>query len=688
MSRLSLAAVFAPVLFVAGAGVLAQDPAADIQKALSQCREFLLEEYPADIPEAERLAQSLRSDGSWADVDYESKDRSSWPASDHVERALTLARASANKAVSEQQRQSLLKSVHAALAWWRQHDLKCPNWWHNRIGVPRKLCEIAILLGGENTPEELGYLEMCVTTRSKVGDSTAQNRVWLAGINLMYGLVRGDAQLVGDSASTIFAEAAVSYGKEGIQPDYSFHQHGAQMQFGNYGMSFALDQTRWWSVLRGTGWAMPAAGRQVLRRYILDGQNWVVWKGFMDISCCGRALAPGVQESRGARVAAAVSRMASLDPEKEADHKAFLRRNTSGGENDLIGCRHFWRSDYLVHRRRDLCVTLKMCSRRVKGSESLNGQNLSGYHLADGVTYFYRRGDEYKDIFPLWNWRMLPGVTCAQERGPMPRFGSYRLDSDFVGAVTDGTNACAALDYSRDGVSARKAWFFAGDRIACLGAGISAAENVKAAVATTVNQCLLRGSVRTSDGKAESEQGYGVQVYANLRCVEHDGLRYTFPSAQGVKLSVQKRTGNWSSVANTPAMPKEDVHGDVFTLSIEHGSRPSDGSYSYIVSPADEAAGPNVDILSNTPALQAVRFDGRIVGAVFYEAGRMEYAPGRSLQVDSPCIVLVNTSSGEPAVTVADPTQKLRSLSVEVDGKRREVNLPAEGEAGKSVSVE
>ncbi len=668
------------------AGSSADNPVSDVDKAIRQCRSFLLEEHAADAAQAVLYAESQSDDGSWPDMDYSSKDRSGWPPSIHVDRVLSMA-AFCGQASSTAQRASVIESIHRALAYWRQNDFKCPNWWHNRIGVPRKLCEIAILLGEESRSEELDYLQMCVTTRSKVGDSTAQNRVWLAGINLMYGLIRRDEELIQSSASTIFAEVEVARSREGIQSDYSFHQHGPQLQFGNYGTSFVLDQIRWWTVLQGTKWAMPESRMLVLRRYILDGLNWVVWKGFLDISCCGRALAPDVQTSRAARIAAAAGRAAMLDSSESESYRSFVRRNAPEGDNDLVGCRYFWRSDYLVYRRKDFCATLKMCSARVKGAESLNGQNLSGYYLADGVTYYYRRGDEYKDIFPLWNWRMLPGVTCAQQKGPMPRFGSYKLDSEFVGGVSDGMNGCAALDYRRDGVSARKAWFFAGDQVICLGAGIRADEKTTSPVATTVNQCLLRGVVRIGDGKVDTERGYGVQVFTGLQWVEHDGLRYSFPSAQGVKLSIQKRTGNWSEVANTPSMPKEDAAGSVFALSIEHGARPTDASYAYVVSPAGDAAGPHYSILSNTPELQAARFGDDIVGAVFYEPGRLEYAEGRSIRVGAPCLVLIEISGAEPVVRVADPTKKLTSLEVEVGGKKFAVGLPSEGEAGKSVVV-
>ena len=62
---------------------------------------------------------------------------------------------------------------------------------------------------------------------------TGQNKVWLAGNVMMRALLQNDAGLVKMARDTIVSEIVT--GKvEGIKDDWSFHQHGAQQQFGNY----------------------------------------------------------------------------------------------------------------------------------------------------------------------------------------------------------------------------------------------------------------------------------------------------------------------------------------------------------------------------------------------------------------------------------------------------------------------
>ena len=66
---------------------------------------------------------------------------------------------------------------------------------------------------------------------------TGQNKVWLAGNVMTRALLQNDRQLVKAARDTIASEIFVGR-EEGIKSDWSFHQHGPQQQFGNYGMSF------------------------------------------------------------------------------------------------------------------------------------------------------------------------------------------------------------------------------------------------------------------------------------------------------------------------------------------------------------------------------------------------------------------------------------------------------------------
>lgn len=636
-------------------------------------------EASPDATRAREYARTLRDDGSWADIDYASPARSSWPPSLHYTRMLSMIAAARRAATAAADRSELVEAVHRAFGFWMRHDFTCPNWWYNQIGGPKLLATTALLLGDDLKPEEFDYVTRTVLPRAKIG-MTGQNRIWLAGNTLMLGLLESDASTVDQAAAAIWAEVAVVPG-EGIQPDFSFHQHGPQQQFGNYGMAFAVEICRWGVVLRGTRWALARDPLAAFRGFLLDGEAWVNWRGAMDISACGRQFMPHSPVEKATTIARVMGNAAVIDPPFADAYRAFVARNRPEARNDLVGERDFWRSDYVIHRRPHFAATLKLSSVRVIGAESLNSENLLGYHLADGTLYLYRRGDEYSDIFPVWDWQRLPGVTCAiQENGP-PKFREVRGARAFVGGVTDGQNGCAALDFERDGVSARKAWFFDRDAIVCLGMGITAGPGQR--VMTSVNQCLRRGPVTVQPtGGAAYTLDARHEVSATVDWVEHDGWRYTFLVPSAVEIAAGPQTGNWKRVFSNPATPPEAVTRDVFSLAIPHDTASGPQSYAYAITPAGVAA--KIDF-ENARELQEVRFADGSSGMVFWAPGSAEAEMRSPIAVDQPSLAW--RAGATDKVFVAEPTQKLARLTVTIDGVAHAVALPSGGEAGRSIEV-
>jgi chondroitin AC lyase len=666
---------------------------ADLEVARLQFREFHLggaavpvgnltlkdtnEAVPV-VAQAVEFARRLGEDGSWRDIDYASQARSGWPPSIHYTRILAMVAAAQANGESAAERARLLAAVHRAFAFWIARDFVCPNWWYNQIGAPKLFATIGLLLGDELAPAERAYLTTVMLPRAKIA-MTGQNRVWLAGNTLMLGLLSGNEAMVNDAATTIWHEVAVTTG-EGIQPDFSFHQHGPQQQFGNYGMALAVEICRWGTILRGTRWAMPAEKLAAYRGFLLDGEAWTLWRGRMDISACGRQLMPRQTPQKAETITQVMQNVAVFDPPEADRYRRIVTNERGGGVNDFVGERVFWRSDYVVHRRSDFCATLKLCSKRVVGAESLNSENLLGYHLADGALYVYARGDEYDDIFPVWDWRKIPGVTCAQGDGEPPRFREVRGANDFVGGVTDGRAGVAALDFARDGVAAKKAWFFTDNGVVCLGHAITAPAGTT--VATTINQVRLRGPVTAKRASQPvATLATGEETLAGVEWIEHDGWRYSFLEPAAVHVRIGPRTGNWHRVFDNPETPRADVTENLFTLWIDHGVGPTGGSYAYAVTRAGEPG--LTQVVVNSPERQVVRLAPDQSGLVFWTAGAAAIGGSGEAAADSPCVVL---TCGSGAV-VADPTQRITALGLTIDGVRRDVALPQGGDAGRSVAV-
>lgn len=113
-------------------------------------------------------------------------------------------------------------------------------------------------------------------------------------------------------------------------------------------------------------------------------------------------------------------------------------------------------------------------------------------------------------------------------------------------------------------------------------------------------------------------------------------------------------------------------------LWINHGKNPSGEKYAYVMLPgktAEEtkayAQNPDIEILQNTPKLQAVRENNLgITQIVFWEAGEYD-----GIKVNQPMMVMIRTKAdGIKEISVSDPTQKLKSAQLTVEGRYNAVS--------------
>jgi chondroitin AC lyase len=676
---------------------------------VSKLRGHFVEAYTRGAPEAKTVQgyiEALRPDGSWPDVDYANREPGSWSTARHVSRLLSMAAAYSRPGHPLAGNAELRAAILKGLGHWTQNDYVNPNWWYNQIGVPQTMAPILVLMG-DTVPAELREQTMQrVLGRSRMG-MTGQNKVWLAEIAFMKGLSANDPDLMAKAREQILSELRVTT-QEGIQPDYSFHQHGPQQQWGNYGGAFGSDMIHWANIFQGTSYALTPEQVEVLRHYLQEGPAWALWKGGMDISGCGRQIFRNCQSSKGRSALRQLESMKSLDPAEAEAYARLISSGSEAGANTVIGNRHFWRSDMTLHRRPTWYASVKMSSTRVIGAETCNGENLLGLHLGDGVTYFYRTGAEYEDLFPVWDWRRLPGTTCLQDDGSLvPNGKACRGRSDFVGGLSGGECGLAAMEYLRDGLRARKAWFFLDRAVVCLGAGIDC--SAPETVLTSINQCVLNGRVTIGADQQSREIEKGLHSLDRLKWVHHDGIGYVFPNPMTATVAAQTQKGDWHRVHSRES--SRSVERDVFSLWIDHGAKPHDAQYAYVVIPdADVAAMPSlcdslpVTILQQTASTLAVASqDRKLIQAVFFEPGRVTWGANSSLEVQAPCLVALDSTAAAPRLHVADPTHTRQAVKLWLSGKytgsaaqydeiRKQtevtVNLPLEGFAGQTVNLE
>ena len=426
----------------------------------------------------------------------------------------------------------------------------------------------------------------------------------------------------------------------------------------------------------------------ILEGYLLDGEQWMSRGDRMDYSACGREIT-----RRGAGNASGYARacrdLLTLNPPRPKELEAFALRI---GEpplkqtQPLVGNRAYWRVDYVAHHRPGYLVSVRMTSKRLLQTEVVNEENLLGKHLSDGLTYLYRDGDEYYDIFPVWDWQKLPGTTVAQDGNPKTR-GGARGETDFAGGVSDGMDGLAAMDFKRGPLSARKSWLMVDEGFLAVGAGITSSGD--APVVTTLNQCLLRSDVTWEDAAGRHTAKTADQDLKAVRWLHNDQTGYLFLEPTDVHLKAGEQQGNWYLISH--AQRKDEVAKAVFSAWIDHGVKPQNASYAYLVLPGasvDELAKladqPPAKLVVNGPEAQVLS-SGKLVAVAAYQAGAVDTPLGK-MMVDRPCLVMARATAEGLAVSVADPAHGTDPITVTIDALKHTFELPGDLRAGETVS--
>ena len=646
------------------------------EKGSDQVVVELFQRYPSN-PETIRAFLSGQTDeGSWPDINYADKKRSGWEPRIHTERILELVRLYHTKESSYYHSPDVGKAVHKALGWWFAHKPVCLNWWYNQIGVPKTLGTACLLFEAELTPAEReGAIEVLENARFGM---TGQNKVWLAGNVLMRALLQNDFSLAKQARDSIVSEI-VTGRPEGIQPDWSFHQHGPQQQFGNYGLSFLSSMSFYSGIFAGTSLKLADNQLEIVRRLTDEGYRWILWKGTLDISALGRQFFQMSQIHKALGAAfAAVELGGGESSSCNATAKALCEENYGDAPvNTLIGNKHFYCSNYTIHRRPTWMLSVKMASRQIIGTETLNGDNMKGFYSADGATYLYQDGREYLDIFPLWDWRKLPGVTSFDTDASVP-VSPARNQSDFVGGLSNGQQGMTVMDLNRAGIQGSKAWIFTDNFVLCLGAGIKADSTL--AVTTAIEQCYRRGDLlllddnvwRAIDGRKQ------VSGQKEARFFHHNTGYIVWGDRMKAVASTEHRTGRWHDIMQM--YPPKDVTGEVAQLYLNHGKNPRDASYQYVLLPdADCEKTERFDLKE----VNVLRTDHR-AQAVALKDGHCWIAARQPIDLMLPADVQVRIKTpgiyqiapdknGKYNVLWTSPAQQYRGASLQIDGK--EMNL-------------
>ncbi|MBO9561510.1 MAG: hypothetical protein J7621_02005 [Niastella sp.] len=645
------------------------------------------------------LVKTIRPDGTWPGIDYKDVSRTGFQHKDHLENMLALARAYKKAGTSFHQNEEVKKTFSAALDFWLANDFRCDNWWWNEMGTPNLMINTLLVMDSSLTEKQRheGWLIAHRANMETFGARPGGDLMPIAGMFAKQGLFLMNDDTLSKALKAMQADIKISTGR-GLKPDMSFHHRTDNViSTLTYGSNYASSFAYWAAKTAGTKFSYSDQLLQLVVNYFLDGIcQSLVYRTWPDPGAMNRDI----------------SRRNALEQEDNSLPQNLLTATTWRAKElqevldvrngktkpNFTRDRYFWYSHYYTHQRPSYFASVRMHSARANNMEEPhNEEGIRNHFYGDGSLFTSRTAHEFNNIFPVWDWRKIPGATIMQKPEiPHWRQLAKKGLTDFSGGVSDGTYGVAAFDFAsvHDPLKAHKSWFFFDKEIVCLGAAIIA--DTAMPVATTLNQCLLNGQVVVNSQNKNTTLQTGKHTLQNVSWVLHDSIAYIFPQAANVQLSNTEATGSWRQINHQAWATDEPVKRNVFTLWLDHGVQPQNAGYAWIVVPNMSATSTAayskqqpVKIIANTAGLQAVQHTAlERTGIVFYKAGSIKINDKLTLATNQPCIVMVKAKGTTvSAIAVTDPTQKLNNLQLKVNERMIEVELPKGAEAGSSVIV-
>jgi chondroitin AC lyase len=647
-------------------------------------RRVLAELMKSDLDDGrvETIIDKMNEDGSFQGLNYKDLSRTaSFPQRQHTYDLVYLAKAYKKKSSKFYKSKKLKEIIIRGLKYWVDNDFVGDNWHNNQISTPTYLVNLMLIVGDE-LPVNLVDKAQTIIGRANMNASGARpsgDRIVIAGILAKNLLFTGDKEEFDIIIEIIEGEVKFSTGKRGMQHDFSFHHRTDRVNnttsygYGKYANAFG----EWSWYVANTKYAFSEEKINQLVDYYLDGvYKQLVYGVYIDISVKNRSISS--KSSFEPRGISEIEKLLESTDYRKNELEEIIKLRKGEAKPSLSFSKFFWQTEHFVFQRPNFYTTVRMFSTRNRNMEQpYNGPGITTHHRADGTNYLMLKGDEYNNIWPVYDWQKISGTTTMQKpkiHGPE----NIQLDglTDFVGAVTDGLYGAVAFDFKspHDLMEAKKSWFFFDEEYVCLGTDIKSRPNMP--VTTTINQVLMKSDVTIKQNDEVRKIQKGNRELNSVKWVCQDKIGYIFPDTTTINLSNQVEQGRWSDITDQKSISEEIVSEEVFMLWFDHGKSPDSASYEYIVVPdvceqelmETSINNRGIEILSNTSTVQAVKNSNLgICQIAFYKAGEIEISKGLKVRMDSQGMAMLKLKGDRiEELTISDPSRKLSRVIITV----------------------
>ncbi|WP_347085399.1 polysaccharide lyase 8 family protein [Staphylococcus aureus] len=509
------------------------------------------------------------------------------------------------------------------------------NWWDYEIGTPRALTNTLILLKEDFTDEEKKKYTAPIKTfapdsdkiLSSVGkpeQAKGGNLVDISKVKLLESIIEEDKDMMKnsiDSFNKVFTYVqSNATGKErnGFYKDGSYIDHQDVPYTGAYGVVLLEGISQMMPMIKETPFNDKTQNNTTLKSWIDDGFLPLIYKGeMMDLSR-GRAISREneTSHSTSATVMKSLLRLSdAMDESTKAKYKQIVKTSvksdSSYKQNDYLSSysdiskmksliedstistngltqqlKIYNDMDRVTYHNKELdfAFGLSMTSKNVARYESINGENLKGWHTGAGMSYLYNSDvKHYRDNF--WataDMTRLPGTTTLND---MPSTNT-KNDNSFVGGTKfDEQHASIGMDYENQDktLTAKKSYFILNDKIVFLGTGIKSTGSSENPITTIENRKaneykLYKDDIENTTSNDNTQETHSVFLESSDT---KKNIGYHFLDKP--KISVKKEThiGKWKDINNSQSNTQKN--DDYYEVTQTHNT--SDSKYAYVLYP-------------------------------------------------------------------------------------------------------
>ncbi|HCZ3061539.1 TPA: polysaccharide lyase 8 family protein, partial [Staphylococcus aureus] len=474
------------------------------------------------------------------------------------------------------------------------------NWWDYEIGTPRALTNTLLLLNGDISNDEKKKYTAPIKTfapnSDKILSSVGQpeqakggNLVDITKVKLLESIIEEDKDMMKksiDSFNKVFTyvqDSATGKERNGFYKDGSYIDHKDVPYTGAYGVVLLEGISQMMPMIKETPFKETSQKDTILKSWIDDGFMPLIYKSeMMDLSR-GRAisrenetshtasatvmksllrLSDAVDESTKAKYKKIVKTSVKSDSSyKQTDYlnsysdidkmKSLMADSTISTNGLTQQLKIYNDMDRVTYHNKDLdfAFGLSMTSKNVARYESINNENLKGWHTGAGMSYLYNSDvKHYRDNF--WataDMTRLPGTTTLND---MPSTNTKNNNSFVGGTKLNNKYASIGMDFENQNktLTAKKSYFILNDKIVFLGTGIKSTDSSKNPMTTVENRkaneyTMYKDDKQTTASNDEETNSVFLESTDNKK-----NIGYHFLNKPKITVKKESQTGKWSEI--------------------------------------------------------------------------------------------------------------------------------------------